>query len=124
MKKLLALVIALAGFGIQASYADETANINVRISGTHDGRYYLCYSNGCFNIAGANRGKVFSFYNPVEISQLFVLDLKNKFRLYPQAIPSSCNVTVNTNQSMTITGRLVSDGRGNKNLASLRCYLR
>lgn len=125
MKKLLVMVIAAislqVGFGTSAAFADGTANLKIRLSGNIvNDRYFLCLPNGCFNIRAAQAGKVFSFYNPVEVSNFYVLDLYNKFRLYPQKMPVSCKTTVKENQTMTITGHLRSNGKG-MSISGLNC---
>lgn len=128
MKKLFALMLAVglstAGFMQSAAYADGTANIRIKISTpTTSGRYYLCTDTGCLNIKAAFQGKVFSFYQPITISVLYVLDLYSKFRLTPQNVPSACQTTIQENQTMTIRGRLVPGPGGTATLQGLSCRI-
>ncbi len=106
MKKLLIALMAVTC--MQVAVADDAAKIKIRISGAaHDNRYFLCLPNvGCLSILAAARGKVYPIYRPVEISGLYVTDVNNNFRVTSQGLPNSCDVTVQPNQTITISGKI------------------
>lgn len=123
MRKLLILIVALAS--IQVAFADGSANIKIRIDGSlGNNRYFLCIRNvGCLSILGAQRGKVFPVYRTVNFhtGSMYVADTGNNFHLSPQTLPSSCNKTVNPNQTITISGKIADGGNGTVHINQLQC---
>jgi hypothetical protein len=107
MKKLLVLA------GMQTAFADGAANIKIRLNGTAgDNRYFICLPNvGCLSVLAAERGKVYPIFQPITLGNIFILDASNHYRLSPQAGTQSCNITVNTGQTVTISGNITKNGQ-------------
>lgn len=122
MKKLLTLVVALS-MSISCAYAANSANIKIKIAGAiHDNTYFLCMPDmGCLSILAAKKGKIYSMANQIEMNTLFVTDTSN-MSVHNQGLPSSCNVAVKPNQTITIYGNLAK--RGDKvTVNNLRCSI-
>lgn len=118
MKRLACLLLATLCF--QQAFAANTANIKIRIAGVTDNTYFLCMPDlGCLSMLAAKRGKVFPLMNNVEMNTLFVTNVHN-MRVYNQGLPSSCNVTVKKNQTITITGTL-NKQTDNVKVTNLHC---
>lgn len=125
-KKLLSLVLGLVFLPMAmagTAYAASTANINIRISGAmHHNDYFLCLPNvGCLSIAAAQSGKVYPVFHPIKMSYISVVDVDHRFRLSNEGLPSSCNVTVQPNQSISIYGHLVDGPNQTVILEGLHC---
>jgi len=119
MKKLVCLL--LATLCLQQTFAANTANVKVRIAGPiNDNTYFLCMPDlGCLSMLASKRGKVYPMMNNVEMNTLFVTNARN-MRVYNQGLPSSCNVTVKKNQTITISGTLNTSGEKVR-VNNLRC---
>ena len=128
MKKTLALLLVLALGSIQFAYATDTtaplntANIKIKVSGaTQDNRYFLCLPNiGCLSILAAQKGKVYPVIHSFRMDNIFVTNLQD-FRLFNEGLPDSCNVTVNTDQTITIYGNITKGPNNSIHLNNLRC---
>lgn len=120
MKKLIALCLAL--LITQCAFADGTANINIKVSGAvQDNRYFLCIPNvGCLSILAAERGKVYPIYHPVEMHNIYVTNLQN-LQVYSTGMPDSCNVTVDTGQTINIYGTIANGSKGSVYINNLHC---
>ncbi len=122
MKKFFA-ILATVGCIQFASAADmNAANVSIKISGAlADNRYFLCLPDvGCLSIhAAAKKGKVYPVFHSFDMEKIFVANL-NTYRIYPQGLPDSCNVTVNPNQTLTIYGNLVTKADQTR-VEKLRC---
>ena len=111
MKKLLVTMLSLA-FGIltiQPGYAaDTTANfpkLKMEITNTIKGqRFALCLSETCYNLSADN--KTIS----MDESQIYSVIMANMgtMKMYTQALPASCKVQVQNNQTLTVRGKLVA----------------
>lgn len=124
MKKLVLLVAAVISLNT-AAFADSSANIRINIQGAvSDNTYFLCLPNvGCLSILAGDRGKVYPVYHPIEMDNIFVTNVDHNFKLSAEGLPASCNVTVQTNHTVTISGRIVPLGNGNTELAGLHCHV-
>lgn len=122
-KKLLSLLAFLLIFATSMSYADDTANIKIRITGAmRNNNYFLCLPNvGCLSIAAAQQGKIYPVYHSIEMDYLSVMDVDNQFRVNFAGLPSSCNVTVQPNQTITIYGNLQVGQNNRVQLNNLHC---
>ncbi|TAK77858.1 MAG: hypothetical protein EPO11_02070 [Gammaproteobacteria bacterium] len=125
MKKSLAiLALATASYMPLVSAADtDAANVNIKISGAlADNRYFLCLPDvGCLSILAAEKkAKVYPIFHSFDMDKIFVANL-NSYRIYPQGLPASCNVTVNTNQTITIYGKLVNKSDQQTYVENLHC---
>lgn len=121
MKKLLAVLLSLVL--MQTAYAYDAANIKIRMSGPiHDNRYFLCMTGvGCLSILAAKNGTVYPILSQVKMRSLYVVDAANNLRLTPQGLPSSCDVTVKKNQTITISGHLAAGANKSVELNQLHC---
>ena len=123
MKKIVRyFVLLLVSFGMSLSFADETANIRIKINGTfHDNRYFLCLPNiGCLSLLAAKNGKVFPIFHPIEMDNIYVIDFENRL-VSPEGLPDSCNISVNTNQTITISGQLITSTNQPAHIKNLHC---
>ncbi|VVC74941.1 hypothetical protein AQUSIP_02150 [Aquicella siphonis] len=123
MKRLLILFIALAG--IQTALADDAANIKIKINGAMgDNRYFLCLPDvGCLSMLAAQKGKIYPIFHSVDLSEMYITDTGNSFHLSAQNPGSSCNTSVDTNQTVTITGNLANKGNGGVSINQLHCKI-
>lgn len=123
MKKwfLLLLVLSCTQLAFARDYPNA-ANIKIRIATpAKDNRYFLCLSTvGCLSIKAANRGKVFPVLRSFDMSTIYVTNLGN-MKVYNQGLPKSCAVTVEPNQTITISGSLVAANGGAAAIKNLRC---
>ncbi|RDI44550.1 hypothetical protein [Aquicella lusitana] len=110
MRKFLILVLALALGCMQFANAAETdaANIKIKIAGaTSDNRYFMCMEGiGCLSILAAQKGKVYPIFHSFNMDYIYIANLEDNFRLSKQGLPKSCDTTVNTNQTVTIYGKI------------------
>lgn len=125
MKKLISVLVAVIGISSVMAHADDASNIRIKIRGAlSDNRYFLCSPNvGCLSILDGQRGKTYPVFHAVDMNSLYVMDVHNHFRVSAQNLPSSCNVTVQPNQTITITGS-INTGRGNVTVSGLNCSVR
>jgi len=121
MRKILILLILSAC--TQMAFA--AAQVKIKLSGAiNDNRYFLCLPNaGCLSIKAAQKGKIYPFPNEINMGKVFVTDRSNQYRLSPQAIASSCQITVKTDQTVTITGNLAVQKDNSIRINQLRCSL-
>ena len=119
MKKLLMLILSIVS--IQVAHADDTANIKIKIAGNvNNNNYFLCMPDlGCLSILAAKQGKVYPVMHQVDMNTLFVTDVTT-MRVYNQGFPKSCDVSVKTNQTITISGTLAANGSQVK-INQLKC---
>jgi hypothetical protein len=125
MKKLLLaalLTVATTVACTQVALADNAAKIKINIKGAmKNNNYFLCIPTvGCLSIKAAQRGKVYPIYHPIDLGPLYVLDVNNNFRATGQ-VSKSCITTVDTNQTVTISGSLSSGKNGKTVVNQLRC---
>lgn len=117
------IVLLLSFIFMPAVHATSATRIQIKIDGPiKDNRYFLCMSGtGCLSIMAAKKGKVFPILRPVQMNNIFILNLKNNMRITPQGLPSSCDKTVNPNQTITITARLTNGKNNLPQLNGLHC---
>lgn len=122
MKKIIALILSLAC--MQLIYAADAANIKIRLSGpTHHNSYFLCIPNiGCLSIDAANKGKIYPVLHDFAMNPIYITDI-NSYHAYSQGLPSSCDLTVQQNQTITISGKLVVQSGGIR-VNNLRCAIK
>lgn len=91
-------------------------NIGGKVTGTH----YLCVSHvGCINIAAGQSGRTFPL-TPGSVNYILLAEGRN-YRMYPQALPHSCNITINQNQTLVVSGRVSKAANDNMYINQLRC---
>ena len=107
MKKF---AFALLSFlALNSAYASDGAQINLHISdAARTNQYFLCiYGAGCFSIKDLE-GKSFPIM-PMDlgnVTEMVVTDV-NTMRMYMQPSANSCNININSGQTVTISGNLV-----------------
>lgn len=101
----------------------DTANIHMRIAGASgDNRYFLCLQGiGCLSILAGDEGKIYPIYQPIAMDNIYVTDAAQNYRVSGQGLPSSCQVTVNTGQTITISGNLTPMSDGSTAIEGLHC---
>jgi hypothetical protein len=118
MKKLLIAILSLVF--LSSAYAED-AKLRMKIAGPiNNNRYFLCVSTvGCVSILNGNRGHQYPL-NPGDVTKIFTVDAGN-MSYHQQPLPASCNVKVNDNQTMTVTGHLVANPNGKVQINNLHC---
>lgn len=122
MKKMLLLLVSL--ISLQNAFADDAANIKIRISGAlSDNRYFLCTPDtGCLSILDGQR-KSYPIFHTVDMSSIYVTDVNSNFQVSAQPTPASCNVTVQTSQTVTITGSISVGANNTIRIKQLHCSI-
>lgn len=117
MKKLLIGVLSLMIMG--SAFADPM--LRIKINGPiKDNRYFLCVSQGgCVSMLAASKGKMFPLNGGGGIHNIIIANLANK-SMQPQRLPSSCNVTLDGDKTLTVFGTLVTNGQ-RAAISNLRC---
>jgi hypothetical protein len=72
------------------------------------------------SIKAASDGRVFSIIHSFEMDNMYLLDRAIGYKISYQGLPGSCNRTVNTNQTITISGSI---GPSAFRINGLRCSL-
>lgn len=126
MKSLLCVLVALVALlALQTACADTTgtANIRIRITGAaSDNADFLCLPNvGCLSILAAQKGKIYPLFNQIEMDGIFITDVDHNFRVTPEGLPKSCDVTVQPHQTITISGRLLAGPNQSTRIDGLHC---
>lgn len=119
MRKLLCS--ALGMMFLNSVYANDFANLKIKISGVMpDNKLFLCVGNvGCVSIAAGDKGKVYPM-TPGNIDFVYTTSISN-MRLYEQKLPRSCNISVQSNQTLTITGHVVKGANQQIHINNLNC---
>jgi len=92
----------------------------MKISGDIQNTYYLCVSNaGCMNLAAGVAGKKFPM-NPGDVSYIFMTNAAN-VRMYPQPLPNSCQIELNKNQTLVVSGRVAKAANDDVYIKALHC---
>jgi hypothetical protein len=123
MKKLiialLSTLIGVASIPVAHAADVEVARLHMKITNQINGKAYaLCLSDTCYPLV--NGGKLIPM-EASKISSVVMTDMSNMV-LYAQKIPASCQVTVNKNQTLVVSGKLVSNGES-VSLNNLHCML-
>lgn len=123
MRKML-ILISLLVFGAPFAFADSATKIKIKLNGnTSQNQYFLCLpSVGCLSVLAAQKGKVYPIFHEVNMSQIYITDRSN-YRVTPQTSASSCNTTVNTNQTVTVSGNITVAKDGGVRVNQLRCAI-
>ncbi len=122
MKKLIFIFLSLTC--INSGFAGNAPGLRVKITGTNQhNKYFLCVTNvGCVSIFSGNNGKKFPL-DAGQVNYIFVANASN-LRMYTQTLPQSCKITVNKNQTLTISGHLIKEINGkNAYIKNLECSL-
>ncbi len=99
-------------------FAFDGSKLRIQVAGATNNEY-LCVSQiGCINI---NQGRARTLpLSSGEVSYIFLANGKN-YRMYPQALPHSCDVNVNNNQTLVVSGSVTKAGNDNIRINGLRC---
>ena len=121
MKKLIGLLFCIASLN-NVVYADgNTAKLSIQISGIgSENKLFLCSNeNGCYSMLAAKKGKIFPVTTG-EINRIFLMNASN-LRTYFQTLPSSCKVTLDANQTLTVKGKIVKGVNDNLYVKDMKC---
>ncbi len=99
-------------------FAFDGSKVRINVS-ANSNMEYLCVSQlGCINISQAH-GRAFPL-NSGQVSYIFLANGRN-YRMYPQALPNSCNVAINNNQTLVVSGVVSKAANDNMHINGLRC---
>ena len=121
MKKLLIMLLSI--IVLNTAYADDNAKLRMKISGPiQDNRYFLCVSQvGCVSILNGNKGRAYPM-NAGNVNNIVAINLVDH-GMHPQKLPNSCSVTIDKNQTMTVSGKLIKGANNKVVIANLRCTI-
>ena len=110
MKKLLGIICLICS--IQPVFADHTAKLQIKVAGTsQNNTYFLCVNhNGCMSMHAAAHGRSFPV-DPGKVTRIYMVNAKN-LQMIRQAIPSSCNIDIKENQTITVSGKIAQRANG------------
>lgn len=118
MKKLIINMACL--LALNSAHASDMATMQMKVSGDIKNTYYLCVNNaGCVNLVAGTKGKNFPI-NSGSVDYIFITNAAN-VRMYPQQLPSSCTITVNENQTLTVSGKVTKAANDRIYLRDLHC---
>lgn len=126
MKKVLGLLIMLAFFS--TCYAENgfpNVRLNIKLP-TAINTYFLCIAGeGCLSIKASDEGKVFPLVTPdmSNLNKFVVADASHDLEVHEQLSPTSCNVQVKDNQTLTITGSLIATKSDQVYVQNLQCHV-
>jgi hypothetical protein len=85
----------------------DMAKLKINFTGPVNNKaYFLCVSNnGCSRISAAAQGKIY-LMDVGNVSYIFAASMQN-FTMRSQPLPASCQVTVNKDQTLTVSGKLI-----------------
>jgi hypothetical protein len=111
MKKLVVMVLSLmigcVSIGSAQAAEVSVAKLHMKItSKINDKVYALCLSDTCYPLVA--KGKLVPM-EASKISSVIMTDMRD-MTMYTQKMPASCQVTVNKNQTLMVSGQLVSKG--------------
>ena len=106
------------------AFAGDSANIKVKLNGAlKDNRYFLCMEGvGCLSVLAGDRGKVYPVYHSIVMDKIYIANMDD-FSVHPQGLPSSCDKQIEPNQTVTITGTIVSGPNKSVHVTQLKCSI-
>lgn len=119
MKSLMMSLIMISLLSVANIAFADTAKLRMNISGNAKNTY-LCINNlGCYKVGPESQGKAF----PVDLVNVEYLAMANvaNNRLYKQVLPASCNVNVNANQTLVVSGHVTKSANDNMVIHGLNC---
>ena len=120
MKQLILLIVSFAL--ISTAYADDSsAALRIKISNAaQNSSYYLCITDVyCINVAAGKPGKSFPI-TAGAVDKIIMVNPANN-QMYPQTLPASCQVTLDKNQTMTVSGKIVQASNNKAIIKNLNC---
>jgi hypothetical protein len=122
MKKLInALVILVCLVIIHPALADDvdSAKLKINISGPVNS-FYLCTSNnGCSDIRIADKGREIMM-ELGKVDYIFASNMRN-LTMSEQTLPPSCHVTLDKNQTLVVSGKLLVKDSKHYGILNLKC---
>lgn len=120
MKKVIATILSMIA---THACATDLAHIKISVNNpTKQNKYFLCvYGVGCLSIRAGDEGKRFPIA-PMDVAniQKFVITDVSDMSMSAQPSHESCQVKVDTDQTLTISGQLTM--KNNKPyIDNLRC---
>lgn len=125
MKRLLSILIsALTVNYAYGNAGDVSANLRIKVSNpTPVKTYFLCVSNmGCINLLSAQKIKKIPL-GPGTVDYIFLANTAN-LQMFPQALPNSCNVSLDSQQTLTIYGKVAITSQHWGYIQDLKCVVR
>ncbi len=121
MKKLMGMLFCLASINTVAYADNNAANLNIKVAGIgKDNTYFLCVDSvGCVSMRAASEGRTFPL-NPGQVERIFLMN-SGTLRTYFQALPASCSVNVNANQTLTVKGKIIKGANDRTYIEKLEC---
>lgn len=112
------LAFAISVGTIEKANAYDAAKLDVEISNAAKSNYYVCISSvGCLRIDGKKEGIPI---DPINVRYIFLANTSN-YQIYPQSLPSSCQVTVNGKQTLIVKGNIAKAANDKVYIANLHC---
>jgi hypothetical protein len=100
-------------------FALDGSKLRINVRGNINSSQYVCISQvGCVNV-NQGRGRALPLTTG-PVSYIFLANGKN-YRMYPQTLPASCNITVNNNQTLVVSGSVSKAANDNMYINQLRC---
>ena len=107
-------------FLLHSANAASIPNLHIKMSGDIKNTYYLCVSNaGCVNLAAGVKGHRYPM-NAGDINYIMMANAANT-RMYPQPLPSSCQVELNENQTLVVSGKVTHAANDHIYISQLHC---
>lgn len=122
MKKLFGMITCILITSLSAVANADDATLKIKMSDADkNNRHFLCVNGtGCVSISAAvEQGKTYPL-TPGQIERIFMVDRTN-LRTHFQALPASCNITVDANHTLTVKGKVVNDANGGTRIDHLEC---
>jgi hypothetical protein len=114
---LVSLIIGFASIGSAVADEPAVAKLHMKItSKINDKIYALCLSDTCYPLVA--KGKLVSI-EASKVSSVIVTNMTNMV-MYTQKLPASCQVTIDRNQTLVVSGQLVAKG-GSVYLDKMHC---
>lgn len=116
--KYCVAVMAVFIVSVKAANAYDAANLQLQISGAPKSKFYVCISSvGCVRI---DSNKQSLPIDPTNVRYIFLAKTSNT-QMYPQSLPSTCNVAVNGNQKLVVKGNVAKAANDSVYIANLHC---
>lgn len=119
------LFFLLAFLTSQNLFAEDTANIHLKINGAvDDNRYFFCIPDiGCLSILAGSHGRIYPIYQSFRFFNIYITNFQN-FRVSAQPLPQSCSHIVELGQTISVFGNLVPEKNGKVRIENLRCSIK
>jgi hypothetical protein len=119
MKIVIAALLVMSSLSLANVALADSAKLRMNITGDAK-QSYLCINNlGCYKMGPDSHGKDFPV-DLVSVQYLAMANMSNS-RLYKQTVPTSCNVSVNANQTLVVSGHVTKAANDTMVINGLHC---